>query len=585
MIEEIQNNEILQFGYFFSEKNNILSEIEELSSEKQQIQSLQQKVFYQNNTEIRFSSEIELRIYNDNGFIIKLLEDNDNILIRLLSLRSQIENIIKTNEFQFVPLDLNKENEKTCTRFFYYENQFIDFEKLLEDKSLEKNIHTTQSGTEIPVENLLKFIGAENEKPDVQWNGSQYITQVEIENFKIFNRLTVDLSNQINILIGRNGLGKTSFLQALTLGLLPSSNVDKSNEFEKYISFNFGKSEITLRWQQEYRKIYVFKNELRHTNFVDSPQKLILSYGVNLNTDEKLSHSEIIEQILEGNALPYSTKSIFKDFSTDFYDPIILLERLFLEKKGKQNKFIDSIINLIKKYLNEYLDLFSMPEKIKLESHYADFYFIDLNKNKLKTQNLSEGYKDFVLQITDIVVRIIAARNAIFDAKNINFTEKMLKQVKGIIIIDEFDRHLHPELQRKLLHKLKVDFQNIQFVLSTHNIFSLQSAEGNTALIIQSEEGKLKIETKDITKGLSLESIYNSYFEGNSHFFGYETELLLKTFKEYIDKQRKEELTNKEAKEFKNITKKLLEYSYEIQGIVTREIRQFERLTEKTIKL
>jgi len=538
---------------------------------------------------------------NSSGFIIYIFGNNKKQLETLNLIRKHIENWNKKNEIQYNSLTSKRKEEKiqkaSCMRFFYYRSnlQFkeikgrefiIDFEKLLEYKSLEKNTYfDDEHGREIDVDDLLKFIGAQNEKIKVEWKGSQYITKIEIENFKIFSKIETELSKNINILIGRNGLGKTSFLQSLTLGLLPISNVDKSNEFEKYISFNFNKSDITLWWSEENRKVLVYKNEIKHENYLDFPQKLILAYGVNLNTDEKLTHTDIIEHLIQGSALPYSTKSIFKDYSIDFYDPLVLLERLFIEKKGKENKLIDNIINLIKTSLIDFLSLFSEPEKILLEGEYADYYFTDLNSNKLKIGNLSEGYKDFILQVTDIIIRIIASRNSVFENKKTDITINLLKNVKGVIIIDEFDRHLHPVLQRKFLEKLSEYFQNIQFILSTHNIFSFQSAEGFTALIINTTDNKLNITKKEISKGLSLESIYNQYFDGNFEIFGNSTEKLLKLFKELINKQRKQQLTSKEKKEFNRITNELLNYGESIKGIVTREVRQLERLTGKTIEL
>ncbi len=438
---------------------------------------------------------------------------------------------------------------------------------------------------EIPVDDLIKFVGAEKEKLNKKWIGEQYITSIRIENFKIFSHINCKFSKDVNILIGRNGLGKTSFLQALTLSLLSVSNIDKSNGFEKHISFNNPKSDLTIYWGDEYRKVFIFKNEIKHENYIDIPQKIILAYGVNLNTDKKLSHTEIIEELIKGNLLSYSTKSIFNDFSTDFFDPLIILERLFLEKKGKQNKVIDSIINLIKSTINNYLSLFSEPEKINIHGDFANYYYIDLNNNKLQTENLSEGYKDFILQITDIVIRTIAARKTVFKNKKLIISEKLFNTVKGVIIIDEFDRHLHPDLQRKFLHQLKKDFQNIQFVLSTHNLFSLQSAEGYTALILNTENNKLKITTKLITKGLSLESVYNEYFDGNNTIFSYQVENLLTIFKKHIDKQRKQVLNNQEQKEFKKVTDELIGCGERTKGIVGREIRQLERLTGKSITI
>ncbi len=532
---------------------------------------------------------------SSSGFVINIFGDNKKQIETLNNIRKHIEKWIKKNEIQFISSSKQKNEihlKSSCFRFFNYRSNFdkeleiiIDFEKLLEYKFLEKNTYFDgKNGREIDTSDLLKYIGAENERLIKPWNGSQYITKIEIENFKIFSKIETELSKNINILIGRNGLGKTSFLQSLTLGLLPLSNDDKSNEFEKYISFNFNKSDITLWWSEENRKVLVYKNEIIHENYLDFPQKLVLAYGVNLNTDEKFD-LKIIDQLIYGNANPYSTKSIFKDFSTDFFDPLILLERLYLEKKGKENKLIDNIINLIKISLNDFLGLFSEPEKILLQGEYADYYFIDLNNNKLKTGNLSEGYKDFILQVTDIIIRIIASRNSVFGNKKADITVNLLKNVKGVIIIDEFDRHLHPVLQRKFLEKLSEYFQNIQFILSTHNIFSFQSAEGFTALIINTTDNKLNILHKEIKKGLSLESIYNQYFNGNNEIYGNTTEHWLREFKKLIDKQRNQELTSKEKREFKKITNDLLNYSESIKGIVNREIRQFERLTDKSVEI
>ncbi len=536
-------------------------------------------------------NEVLIDVFKDKqkitGINIYVLGNQQTQKEVLYKIRSHFDN--ELSDLESKVKDYSEKSFRIGRTFFYpYKGKdiLIHYDRLMNYKLAEKNTYfNDEHGREIDVDDLLKYIGAENEKIKTEWKGSQYITKIEIENFKIFSKIETELSKNINVLIGKNGLGKTSFLQALTLGLLPLSNVDKSNELEKYISFNSNKSDITLWWGEEYRKVFVFKNELKHENYLDFPQKLILAYGVNLNTAEKFELN-IIDQLIYGNAIPYSTKSIFKDYSTDFYDPLILLERLFIEKKGKENKLIDNIINLIKTSLNDFLSLFSEPEKILLEGEYADYYFIDLNNNKLKTGNLSEGYKDFILQVTDIIVRIIASRNSVFENKKQDITINLLKNVKGVVIIDEFDRHLHPVLQRKFLEKLSEYFQNIQFILSTHNIFSFQSAEGFTALIINTTDNKLNIIKKEISKGLSLESIYNQYFDGNYEIFGNSTEKLLTIFKELIDKQANQDLTNKEKKEFKKVTKELLiHYGERVKGIVNREIRQFERLTDKTIEL
>lgn len=499
-------------------------------------------------------------------------------------LRKKIKNwIINSNK----NIDISNEEfpKIRAYDFFYYpiDNEIkikISLSELLTYKQEGKNTYPLLL-SEISINKLLKYIGAENDTITTEWSGKSFITSIKIEDFKIFSNINCSLSEHINILLGRNGIGKTSFLQALTLGLLPANNIDKSNEFQEYITFGEDEANIRINWGNEFRKTYLFKNEMRLEKYTDFPQKLILSYGVNLNTDSKLSHFEIVEQLIKGTDLAYSTKSMFKDYSTDFYDPLVLLERLFLDKKGLENKVIDNIIKLIKDTLNKYLNLFSEPEKISLHGDIANYYFLDLNNQKLQTQNLSEGYKDFILQITDIIVRIIAARNNIFDNEKIEILEKLFNEAKGVIIIDEFDRHLHPDLQRKLLNQLKKDFQNIQFVLTTHNVFSLQSAVGAIAHKIFSEDGKIQIESSEI-KTKNILGIIREFY--TKDFFDFETQKQLKLLSEYLDKIYDDNLDFAYSDEFKEIVEKLYNISDEIQSIIASQLLQLNSVLKENNK-
>ena len=51
------------------------------------------------------------------------------------------------------------------------------------------------------------------------------------------------------------------------------------------------------------------------------------------------------------------------------------------------------------------------------------------------------------------------------------------KELSGIVIIDEIDAHLHVSLQKKILSFLDNSYPNIQFIVSTHSPFVLQSVD------------------------------------------------------------------------------------------------------------
>ncbi len=54
-----------------------------------------------------------------------------------------------------------------------------------------------------------------------------------------------------------------------------------------------------------------------------------------------------------------------------------------------------------------------------------------------------------------------------FDRSGAEFTS--LQEVKGIVVIDEIDTHLHLDLQRKILPKLLKLFEGVQFIITTHS--------------------------------------------------------------------------------------------------------------------
>ena len=62
------------------------------------------------------------------------------------------------------------------------------------------------------------------------------------------------------------------------------------------------------------------------------------------------------------------------------------------------------------------------------------------------------------------------------DDNNIN-NSITLSQIKGVVIIDEVELHLHSNLQRNTLPKLMKLFPKVQFVITTHSPLFLLGLE------------------------------------------------------------------------------------------------------------
>lgn len=78
----------------------------------------------------------------------------------------------------------------------------------------------------------------------------------------------------------------------------------------------------------------------------------------------------------------------------------------------------------------------------------------------MELQMLSDGQRGLVTLMADVAIRMIQL--------NPHLRDKAL-EASGIVMIDELDVHLHPELQRRALTQLLATFPNVQFLVATHS--------------------------------------------------------------------------------------------------------------------
>ncbi len=92
---------------------------------------------------------------------------------------------------------------------------------------------------------------------------------------------------------------------------------------------------------------------------------------------------------------------------------------------------------------------------------------------------LSSGYKNIVRLTADIAYRAIIL--------NPHLGENTVKETEGVVLIDEIDMHLHPKWQKSIINDLKTTFPKIQFIITTHSPFIIQSLKSNELISLDSE--------------------------------------------------------------------------------------------------
>lgn len=105
---------------------------------------------------------------------------------------------------------------------------------------------------------------------------------------------------------------------------------------------------------------------------------------------------------------------------------------------------------------------------------------------------LSDGYRSFLALAIDLLRHILES-NELW-----TMTGKAAGQpsinTEGVVLIDEADTHLHPSWQREIGFRMCKTFPNIQFIVSSHSPFVAQAAkEGGLFLVNGGEDGKVSV--------------------------------------------------------------------------------------------
>jgi AAA domain, putative AbiEii toxin, Type IV TA system len=93
---------------------------------------------------------------------------------------------------------------------------------------------------------------------------------------------------------------------------------------------------------------------------------------------------------------------------------------------------------------------------------------------------LAAGYRGILTLICDMVQRLS------------EHPENTLEDLKGIVLIDEFDAHLHPKYQYELPNLLSKVFPKIQFIVATHSPMPILGAAPKTFAVLTVQRTKSK---------------------------------------------------------------------------------------------
>lgn len=319
------------------------------------------------------------------------------------------------------------------------------------------------------------------------------LTKLHIENFKGFETLDVDFHPNFNIVVGINGTGKSTLLEAskIAIGSLfleldkikdkissPSilpENVRLHNLETQYPTIIHAFAEIdselctskdscSIEWKRvlekhggrttkiQAKEISKISNNLQKIirKNEDKPLPLIAYYS----TDRFKKEKKDVGVTARGSRLRGYYNAMDQLTNIKFFLELFKTETL--SELQHQEKSIQ--LQVVKKAVEECIEDCA---KIYYDVSY-DKLLIDVKSaNELiPFFSLSDGVRTTLSLVMEIAFRCYLLNPYLgIDAA---------KLTEGVVLIDEIDLHLHPTWQKKIVADLRRAFPNIQFIVTTH---------------------------------------------------------------------------------------------------------------------
>ncbi len=307
------------------------------------------------------------------------------------------------------------------------------------------------------------------------------------------------------MLLGENGTGKTSILQAMALGIGASAFNRFWLDAVEWVKRNVeSRGEISLaicHRKDEHAKPISRTSENIDTNCELKLRVKILHDAVP-NGDSKgikTRNSPLAKAIACGYG-PFRRFWGYPPTSSNWYDSYF--STLFDETRGLQEglhwlpavyarsedpkhpersrakKLLPCLQRLIDSVLPEPVSLVGVNSEQML--------FGVARQEEFHTSNLSDGYRSFLAMFLDFLKRLYDERSDLLDYYNEENGPCLT--IEGVVLIDEADAHIHPRWQRELGPTLRRVFPKIQFIVTTHSPFIAQEASDNGLFVLNTSE-------------------------------------------------------------------------------------------------
>lgn len=346
------------------------------------------------------------------------------------------------------------------------------------------------------------------------------IEQIQVNNWRQFDNLTIEFNNKLTILTGANGSGKTTILNILSKAFGESINFVSTVKGTDNGSINYFSSvmgNLEDRRDSNYASSVIGNVKYNSTTLpILVPEQVSTTYNINLKDSQPCkgiyinSHRSVFKYKKVENIPTHALKreEIYNAYHN--YKTLSLTDTYYNPNEQGATKHIKEAIISLATFGpgNDYVK----PNQDAL----TVFKGFQTVLSKILPPKL--GFKKLSIEIPEVILEtktgkfpIDAVSGGIASIIELAWMIYMYAPSDSTftVLLDEPENHLHPELQQTLLPNLLESFPNVQFIVATHNPFIISSVESPSIYILNYNDNNKIVCNKlnDITKAASSNEI------------------------------------------------------------------------------
>lgn len=339
------------------------------------------------------------------------------------------------------------------------------------------------------------------------------IDELQLQNFKAFQSASFRFHPHFNLVVGVNGMGKTSLLHALEVAMAAwqyagsfRSLIDKRQIENKEIFLKPTSLGDRPQLEPQFPVTVQAKGRVLKKTGTWKRSRIGLDDATGINSRDIYFYDKVgalLTQVQAGEAvnLPliasYGAGRLWHDYqATEKVDETIRLSRLFAYRdafhtrmsaqlltdwikqeeaavfaEGKSS--VDEAGAAVKQAI---LGCLENAKRLWFDPRREQLVVSFHSDQVIPFSNLSDGQRTVLTLVGDIARRAITL--------NPHHQLQACAKTEGMVLIDELDLHLHPRWQRRVIQDLRRTFPALQFICTTHSPQLIGQAKAEEIILL-----------------------------------------------------------------------------------------------------